>query len=306
MGGFAEGPPGAFVPTTWILFGKGDGTLQPAVGYPFGAARVTSGDFNGDGIADLVVVDGSRNTTGILYGKGDGTFQQARAVSVSAGFPLAVADFNGDGKADLLTATPYAEGPVTVLLGVTPAASGPPVSITAHGRDAAIGPGRYGFPNALQVTVKDSDGHPVGGRLPSRSRRPPSFRQCDLSSATAVTNASGVASVTAIANTVAGSYTVTASVGPLTALFSLTNSVGGGTLRIWRKVEPPLRAARFRDTRPRAPAAAVDGNTDGNFYRRLGDCNQPDANAWWQVDLGASARVSSVVIFNRTDCCASR
>src|SRR5207247_1705492 len=29
-------------------------------------------------------------------------------------------------------------------------------------------------------------------------------------------------------------------------------------------------------------------------------------NAWWQVDLGASATVSSVTIWNRTDCCSSR
>jgi hypothetical protein len=29
-------------------------------------------------------------------------------------------------------------------------------------------------------------------------------------------------------------------------------------------------------------------------------------DAWWQVDLGASAAISSIVIWNRTDCCSSR
>ena len=32
----------------------------------------------------------------------------------------------------------------------------------------------------------------------------------------------------------------------------------------------------------------------------------PDPNAWWQVDLGRSASISSIVIWNRTDCCGSR
>ena len=31
-----------------------------------------------------------------------------------------------------------------------------------------------------------------------------------------------------------------------------------------------------------------------------------DANAWWQVDLGASANISSITIWNRTDCCMDR
>ena len=31
-----------------------------------------------------------------------------------------------------------------------------------------------------------------------------------------------------------------------------------------------------------------------------------DTNAWWEVDLGASATVSSIVVWNRTDCCSNR
>ena len=51
----------------------------------------------------------------------------------------------------------------------------------------------------------------------------------------------------------------------------------------------------------------MDGITDGNFYTSssLTHTNL-DANAWWQVDLGASASISSVVIWNRTDCCLER
>src|SRR5581483_10428735 len=54
-----------------------------------------------------------------------------------------------------------------------------------------------------------------------------------------------------------------------------------------------------------AASSAVDGNTDGNFYDHSVSETTSDANAWWQVDLGASASISSIVIWGRTDCCAS-
>jgi hypothetical protein len=54
------------------------------------------------------------------------------------------------------------------------------------------------------------------------------------------------------------------------------------------------------------PALAVDGNTDGQFFDGSVTATNLDTNAWWQVDLGVSAAVNSVVIWNRTDCCGSR
>src|SRR5205085_12401854 len=53
-------------------------------------------------------------------------------------------------------------------------------------------------------------------------------------------------------------------------------------------------------------SSAVDGNTDGNFSHGSVTHTGLDANAWWQVDLGAVASISSVVIWNRTDCCWDR
>ena len=55
-----------------------------------------------------------------------------------------------------------------------------------------------------------------------------------------------------------------------------------------------------------AAGSAVDGNPDGNFYDGSVTATNLDPNPWWQVDLGASASVSSIVVWNRTDCCASR
>ena len=61
-------------------------------------------------------------------------------------------------------------------------------------------------------------------------------------------------------------------------------------------------------TMPGTPAAgvAVDGNTDGNFFDGSVTATNFEANPWWQVDLGSTATISSVVVWNRTDCCASR
>jgi hypothetical protein len=55
-----------------------------------------------------------------------------------------------------------------------------------------------------------------------------------------------------------------------------------------------------------AASSAVDGNTDGSFFDGSVTATNLDTNAWWQVDLGASASISSIVIWNRTDCCSSR
>ena len=53
-------------------------------------------------------------------------------------------------------------------------------------------------------------------------------------------------------------------------------------------------------------ASAVDGNTNGNFFSGSVTHTNFETNAWWQVDLGTSATVNSIVIWNRTDCCGTR
>jgi hypothetical protein len=53
-------------------------------------------------------------------------------------------------------------------------------------------------------------------------------------------------------------------------------------------------------------SSAVDGHTDGNFFDGSVTATNNDTNAWWQVDLGQSQTVGSVVIWNRTDCCGER
>ena len=53
-------------------------------------------------------------------------------------------------------------------------------------------------------------------------------------------------------------------------------------------------------------ASAIDANHDGNFFNGSVTATNYSTNPWWQVDLGASYPVTSVVLWNRTDCCAER
>jgi adhesin/invasin len=108
-------------------------------------------------------------------------------------------------------------------------AAGAPASIAAVGGTPQSATISTAFANPLQVLVKDALNNPVSGVVVSFSA-PSTGASATLSAGTATTNASGVASVTATANSLAGSYSVTASAAG-TATFVLTN-VAGGTGRI--------------------------------------------------------------------------
>src|SRR5438132_1643920 len=81
---------------------NGDGTFTalPAISAT-GIFKVATGDFNGDGKADLVLVNPGPGTVTILLANGDGTFPRKETIPVAGGpQAVAVGDFNRDGKQD--------------------------------------------------------------------------------------------------------------------------------------------------------------------------------------------------------------
>ncbi|MCE1252780.1 MAG: peptidoglycan DD-metalloendopeptidase family protein [Anaerolineae bacterium] len=55
-----------------------------------------------------------------------------------------------------------------------------------------------------------------------------------------------------------------------------------------------------------SPARAVDGNTDGNYRNNSTTHTNSEAQAWWEVDLGAIGNIQYIKLWNRTDCCSDR
>jgi hypothetical protein len=161
-------------------FGNGDGTFttMPSTSSTgIHPSSIAVGDFNGDGIPDLVITsqgEDSNNWTGtvtILLGNGDGTFTPAPVALTGSSYPtdIIVGDFNGDGKADLAVAD-WLNSSLSILLGngdgtfttaASPATGNSPRSIAAgdflgNGKlDLAVT--NYGD-NSVSILLGNGDG----------------------------------------------------------------------------------------------------------------------------------------------------
>ncbi|HEV2398810.1 MAG TPA: VCBS repeat-containing protein [Candidatus Sulfotelmatobacter sp.] len=139
-----------------VLLGNGNGTVTvPDLGYAAGGYLYTPAvvaDFNGDGLADLIVSDGEFSFA-YLKGYGDGTFRSAHnyyadTAGYSETYGVATGDFNGDGHPDFVVAN-YCYF-CTAPLGITVFLSRP---------DGSLQPGvNYGTSNYSFVAVADFNG----------------------------------------------------------------------------------------------------------------------------------------------------
>jgi len=124
-----------------VLLGKGDGTFSLGgvfVAGPKGttADTMAGGDFNGDGVPDLVVVNNALNVFGnvsVLIADGKAGFLPPVQYSVDGSTPVwvAVGDFNGDHKLDLAVSV-TTTAVVSILLGNGDGTFQPPVSYPAE------------------------------------------------------------------------------------------------------------------------------------------------------------------------------
>src|SRR5262249_43047277 len=144
-----------------VLLGNGDGTFQEAINFGSGgnvASFVAVGDFNGDGVQDLVVANSGDFDSGnisVLLGNGDGTFQAA--VNFGAGnnpSSIAVGDFNGDGIQDLAVANnSFSSDNVSVLLGNGDGTFQAAVNFGAGNNPSSIAVGDFNGDGVQDLTV---------------------------------------------------------------------------------------------------------------------------------------------------------
>ncbi len=126
--------------------------FNPAAGSPIktgaGATFVATGDLNGDGKPDLVVVNSGANNISILLGTGGGSFTAPVNIAVGTSpADVAIGDVNGDGRPDLVV-TNQGSDTVSVLLNVGGGAFGAPTNLPLP-----VGSGPEG------VAIADIDGN---------------------------------------------------------------------------------------------------------------------------------------------------
>jgi hypothetical protein len=149
------------------------------------------------------------------------TLSSSSAVTNDLG--IATATVTANSVAGIYNVTAAANG-FSTTFALTNTAGAPAVIAIAggSGQRAIV---NTAFANPLSVTVKDGAGNLVSGASVTFIA-PSSGAAAQFSSTTATTNSSGIATVTAAANTIAGSYSVTGAVNGLSAYFALTNTPG--------------------------------------------------------------------------------
>ena len=155
--------------TISVLQGNGDGTFQAARSYSVGdfPDGVAVGQFNQDGIPDIVTANQGANTVSVLLGTGNGQFQQTTpATGVAIGNVPYLQDLDGDNIADAL----ILDGSGNILfrhgLGGADEQFDPPVTINPGNpaRDVTVYRTASGWAVAAIDAMDNAErGHPDGG-----------------------------------------------------------------------------------------------------------------------------------------------
>src|SRR5277367_149377 len=122
-----------------------------------GPVAIAVGDFNGDGLTDVVTANSSARSVSLLLGHGNGGFAPHLDYAVDgAPIGIVVGDFNGDGKLDIATISGFENAVVSVLLGNGDGTFKPYVTTTAGSQGGSIVVGDFNGDGKLDVAVSDN------------------------------------------------------------------------------------------------------------------------------------------------------
>lgn len=123
-------------------------------------ALLAVADFNGDGIADLIKIEGDDSgphTLVLLLGQPGGSFQRASSRNIIGNDPraLVAADFNGDGNTDVIVGD--SDGALLEFLGDGKGNLVPAGKIATLGSIVSIAVGHFTHNSSLDLVVSDVD-----------------------------------------------------------------------------------------------------------------------------------------------------
>jgi hypothetical protein len=154
----------SFGPGTVMAFlGIGNGTFQSPKSFSTAntISALSTGDFNGDGLPDLVTASSSTNNVSVFLGAKDGTFSQLSDIPVGRSpIAVAVADMNGDGFADIGTAN-SSSGNVSILLGNGRGAFQAAFNFTVVGTPSSLTFGDFNKDGRLDVAATSTGANTV-------------------------------------------------------------------------------------------------------------------------------------------------
>lgn len=146
---------GAGIGSVFILLGSGDGRFTSAASYPAGVRpnSAAAGDFNGDGLQDVVVANDG-GSLALLLNRADGTFGTPTFYPTGEGsLAVAAGNFNNDTALDVAVVNGRA-GTVSVLLGRGEGSFSSPISYATGGTSpVAVTIGRFNADEAVDLAV---------------------------------------------------------------------------------------------------------------------------------------------------------
>jgi hypothetical protein len=146
-----------------VLMGNGNGTFGSSSVYTAGQSpdAVALGDFNGDGILDVVAADtaGPIGCVSVLLGNGDGTLLASPDLVLNSPGPSVQADFTGDNITDLAVVTSNTDfSGVTIFPGLGNGLFGSPLQTVTIDQPTSVAVGDFNHDQKMDLAVSTAAG----------------------------------------------------------------------------------------------------------------------------------------------------